>query len=146
MKTKILLGIILISALVFSGCVAGFRAGGGEEFDASVAFDDPLQGWFVQGYWTGGCLNCGIWVAPFWTRDVVVLNQHFDHYRGGHRAYWEQNRHHMNSNRHPMGSSHGRSNRVERQQHQQQRAPAQQRSTPRSAPRSRSTPPQQQKR
>ena len=47
-------------------------------------YDDPVRGWYVDGYWTGGCLNCGVWIAPFWTRDIVILNNHWSHYHGAH--------------------------------------------------------------
>jgi len=52
-------------------------------------YDDPAMGWFIQGYWTGGCINCGVWVHTPLDQDVVELDTHFEHYHGEHRVTWK---------------------------------------------------------
>lgn len=80
-------GFLFLFAIACSmtGCL-GYVGGVpvAEVQDVETYYDDPVQGWYVNGYWTGGCLNCGYWVAPFWTRDVVVLHEHWGYYHGAH--------------------------------------------------------------
>jgi len=57
-----------------------------------VYYDDPVHGWFIPGYWT----LSGVWVAPFWTTNVVVLHEHFYWYRGRYREHL-----HRHFNRYP---------------------------------------------
>jgi len=52
----------------------------------SVPYDDPARGWYIEGYYAPG----HVWVAPFWTVDIVLVHSHFDHYRGGHRGNFEK--------------------------------------------------------
>src|SRR3989344_7197461 len=80
--------LLTIVSVVAVGCV-GLGVPVDEEVDVAMYYDEP-RGWYVDGYWAGGCLNCGVWVAPFWTRDVVVLHQHWGHYHGPHYVYLEK--------------------------------------------------------
>ena len=88
------LGVFLlaIGCLAVVGCTGfvGVPVTVDQVDDVETYYDDPVQGWYVDGYWAGGCLNCGLWVAPFWTRDVVVLHQHWPYYHGYHRVYLER--------------------------------------------------------
>ncbi len=89
MKKMALLGILAALCLI-AGCVTTdfyVRVPGPvvivEEEDARVYYDDP-RGWYVGGYW-----ESGVWIAPFWTTDILILHQHFGHYRGPHRTHLE---------------------------------------------------------
>ena len=94
--------------------------------DVAVMYDDPVQGWYIEGH----LLN-GIWIAPFWTTDIVVLNGHWGWYHGHHRDHLDRhfNRYggHGNYNHdkyrgdHRRYQEHRQNRRDNRQEHRQDR-------------------------
>lgn len=97
MINKVLKSVLMVMLVVLcvsaSACMVRLPVGMNavDVEDVNAYYDDPVQGWYVEGYWTGGCLGCGVWVAPFWATDNVVIYNHWDHYRGRH--YSDLHRH-----------------------------------------------------
>ncbi|MDP1688701.1 MAG: hypothetical protein Q8L47_01040 [bacterium] len=97
MTSKALKGVLMVMLVVLcvsvSACLVRIPVGMNavDAEDVYTYYDDPVRGWYVEGYWTGGCLGCGIWVSPFWTTDTVVIYNHWGHYRGRH--YSDLHRH-----------------------------------------------------
>ena len=112
------LPVIFLLALATTGCVVGVAGPPPVAVGENVIayYDNPVRGWYVEGYWTGGCLNCGIWIAPFWTTDIILLHEHFAHYHGSYRSHIERyfNRHQERFRGHPGVHP------QQRPQHQQQ--------------------------
>jgi len=85
----LLLSFLTVLCLTLAGCVTEFYVRAPfpaviVEENGRVYYDDPVRGWFIEGYWNGG-----IWIAPFWTTDIFILHRHFDYYRGHHRNHME---------------------------------------------------------
>ncbi len=87
MKRIIALLMSLILAMILGGCLGYIRVPSPVvmEGDMSLYYDDPVRGWYIEGYWTPD----GIWAAPFWTIDMIILHNHFSYYHGHHRHYLE---------------------------------------------------------
>ncbi|MDP3051931.1 MAG: hypothetical protein Q8N42_00295 [bacterium] len=88
-KMAMLLSFLAVLCLALAGCVTEFYIRAPfpvviVEEDGRVYYDDPVRGWFIEGYWNGG-----IWIAPFWTTDIFILHRHFNYYRGGYRGHME---------------------------------------------------------
>lgn len=82
---------IILLAVSLAGCGSGtyrVRLYGTPDYIAH--YDDPSRGWYINGYWDGGCLNCVAWVNPFWTGDVMVLHRHLNYYDGPRKNHWRE--------------------------------------------------------
>jgi len=83
-----LLGILIVIHLTVGCVTTGFfvQSPPVVVVDERVYYDDSVRGWYIEGYYT----PTGVWIAPFWTADIMVVHRHFAHYRGPHRSRIQQ--------------------------------------------------------
>ena len=84
--------VIFLLALATAGCVVGVAGPPpvAVEENVTVYYDDPIRGWYIEGYWTGGCFSCGIWLIHSGQPTSIILHEHFAHYHGSYRDHIER--------------------------------------------------------